>query len=98
MGNYISTNTTKLNALKLVARYMVEVVPMKWWNDEYRDVALKTSKEVFKRIAKLSAAPIKVLEDMLDELELYSYRNGDESYGLYYVGTEVVSDILHQMS
>lgn len=98
MGNYIDNDSTKKNALYIIGVYMVSDIYKRWWNLEDQQLALSFCKEAFRRVLKCSDAPLNIVEKMLDELELYEERCGNESRNMYSIGTGVMSDILHRMS
>lgn len=98
MGNYISNNSARRNALVLIANYMVNSVPKKWWDREDRINARYVCKEAFKRVAKCSDAPLCIVERMYDEYDVYEEKCGEASRYVYSIGTGVISDILSLMS
>lgn len=98
MGNYIDFNPAKQNALKLIAEYMTRKVDKNFWNDGSREVAIDICKEAFIRVNNDNDSPIEVLENLLDEIELYSDSTDERSRCNYYTRTEVVNNILNLMS
>lgn len=98
MGNYISNDSTKQNALMLIANYMFKAVPKRWLEAEEKSHARYVCKEAFKRVAKCSDAPLSIVEKMYDEYEVYEEKCGEASRHVYCIGTGVISDILRLMS